>query len=200
MHKTIIAPVLYGEGETQILIVNDVTLPEPALKIWDVKLIVKDLDSHICRGKVIVQGVLHKQIVFVNKKTNLLQHHQTDIRFNGYMEVPCAEPGMELIFNKAEVKEDCGGEKIITCPELEANQNEIKNIGHYGPPPDEITCVHEKHIIEICVAVFRKEKVCLNNQCPPPNYEKGEKYHDTYVPPMQTGCGERYSRSTKPQT
>lgn len=197
MHKTVLAPVLYGEGETQILIVNDLSLPEPALKIWDVKLLIKDLTAQVCKGKVIVQGILHKQIVFVNKKTNLLQHHQADVPFSDFIEIPCAEPGMDLSFSKAKVQEDCGGEELTKCPAPKC-KNDCEDKTHFGTV-HEITCLHEKHIVDICVNVFRTEKICINDQCPPFNYEKGDKCHDIR-PTMQTGFCEWHPHNPKSQT
>ena len=56
-------PVVRGEDWKQILVVSDITLPEPAIKLDKTTKEIRDLRAHICTGKVIIQGTLHKEIL-----------------------------------------------------------------------------------------------------------------------------------------
>lgn len=160
MHKSLLVPVLYGEGQTQVLIVDNVRLPEPALKVWEVKTTIKDLTGKVCQEKFIFQGILHKQIVFVNKKTNLLQHCQKDVPFSGYMDVPCALPGMDYKFLHAVVEKECSSEQVLELPGHSFSKSEEVFEGEHLN--GKFSVVHEKHVILIKVAVFQTEKVCLD--------------------------------------
>lgn len=81
-----------AETQAQVLVDDTVELFTPAEKIDEVRAVVEDLQCHIIPGKVIFQGILHKQIFFVNKK-NTVVHQRVDIPFSGFVEVEEAQPG-----------------------------------------------------------------------------------------------------------
>ncbi|MDD2401516.1 MAG: DUF3794 domain-containing protein [Clostridia bacterium] len=159
MHKTILAPVVAGEGKTQVLVISDVCLPGPALKIWDVNVIVKDLSGQVCKGNFIFQGILHEQILFINKETDVAQHYQTDIPFSGFIDIPCALPNMCFTFLKVNILNDCGEEKHIEaegCHSGTSVNNISSSTEHYCCPQK---LIHNKYLVEVVVAVYHEEKV-----------------------------------------
>lgn len=82
-----------GENSTQILVENDVTLFTPALKIDEVTGTIRDVTVEIINDKVIIQGILHKQIFFVDT-ANLGRHQAEDIPFSLFTDIPGVIPGM----------------------------------------------------------------------------------------------------------
>ena len=207
MYKTIFVPVLYGEGETQVLVVNDESLPEPALKIWDVKVQVKNLTGQVCKGKVIFQGILHKQILYIIRKSETVRHHQVNIPFSGMIDIPCAEPYMTFKFSKVYVKESCSSEQLLH-QEYPYNQ-ECPYTSEINPSPEEAsnnvqglcpTILHEKHVIEIQAAVYKQEKIPIPYQHQPMECEKGDNYNDPRSSAMYTSCSEWKPCNSKTQT
>ena len=84
-----------GEGTKQELFENFVTLANPALKIDDITAVVKNITTHVIDDKVIIQGVIHKQIFYVG--TNNVEFHQAeDVEFSTFIDIPGALPGMDV--------------------------------------------------------------------------------------------------------
>jgi hypothetical protein len=84
-----------GENTKQELFENLVTLANPALKIDDITVVVRDLTTHVIDDKVIIQGVIHKQIFYIG--TNNIEFHQAeDIEFSTFVDIPGATPGMDV--------------------------------------------------------------------------------------------------------
>lgn len=84
-----------GENSVQTMINNEVTLAVPAVKIVDVTAEVIDLVADVIEDKVIIQGVIHKQLFYIG--TDDIEHHQAeDIPFSEFVEIPGAEPGMNV--------------------------------------------------------------------------------------------------------
>ncbi|NLW56270.1 MAG: DUF3794 domain-containing protein [Firmicutes bacterium] len=81
-----------AEATVQVLVEDTVDLFTPALKIDEIRAEVRDLRCNIIPGKVIFQGILHKQIFFVNED-NVVVHQGVDIPFSGFVEIAAAEPG-----------------------------------------------------------------------------------------------------------
>lgn len=84
-----------GENTVQTLLETDFILPVPALKVEEIVGKIQDLDIQIIDDKVIIQGVLHKQIFFVDTN-NLGRHQAEDIPFSTFVDVPGALPGMDV--------------------------------------------------------------------------------------------------------
>ena len=81
-----------AEAEGLLVLVDDtVDLFTPAEKIDEIRAVVEDLRCHIIPGKVIFQGILHKQIFFVNKR-NTVVHQRVEIPFPDLL-ILQAEPG-----------------------------------------------------------------------------------------------------------
>lgn len=84
-----------GENTRQELFERFVTLTSPAIKIDDITVTIRDLTTHVIQDKVIIQGVIHKQIFFIN--TNNIELHQAeDIEFSTFVDIPGATPGMDV--------------------------------------------------------------------------------------------------------
>lgn len=81
-----------AEAQAQVLVDDTVELFTPAIKIDEIRAVVQSLNCHVIPGKVIFQGVLHKQIFFVNGD-NTVRHQAVDIPFSGFVDIALAEPG-----------------------------------------------------------------------------------------------------------
>lgn len=91
-------PFVIGENTKQDLIVNDILLDVPAIKIKEIQASLRDLKTVAIRDKVILQGILHKQIFYVD--TNNIERHQAeDIPFSNFIDIPGTEPEHQVDFN-----------------------------------------------------------------------------------------------------
>jgi hypothetical protein len=87
-----------GEGTKQELFENLVTLVNPALKIDDITVVVRDLTTHVIDDKVIIQGIIHKQIFYVSS-SNVELHQAEDVDFSTFVDIPGATAGMDVEVN-----------------------------------------------------------------------------------------------------
>ncbi|QTL99465.1 DUF3794 domain-containing protein [Iocasia frigidifontis] len=84
-----------GENSVQTMVMNEVTLAVDAIKIVDINAEVVDLETEIIEDKVIIQGVVHKQLFYIG--VDDVEHHQAeDIPFSEFVDIPGAEPGMNV--------------------------------------------------------------------------------------------------------
>ncbi|MHB1126055.1 MAG: DUF3794 and LysM peptidoglycan-binding domain-containing protein [Bacillota bacterium] len=83
-----------GENENQIIIQTDITFPRPAKKVKEIIRRIRDLTWKIIPDKVIIEGVLHKQILFVEVNTGRVFETSVDEKFTAFVEVKGARPGM----------------------------------------------------------------------------------------------------------
>jgi hypothetical protein len=94
-------PTLYlnqvvGENSAQTLVEADLSLTTPAIKIDEIVGSIRDLTIETIRDKVIIQGILHKQIFFVDT-ANIGRHQAEDTPFSFFVDIPGATPGMNVI-------------------------------------------------------------------------------------------------------
>ncbi len=82
-----------GENTKQVLIEDEVCLEVPARKIQDILAFVTDITTEVIRGRVLIDGTIHKQIFYVGPN-DVVRHQAVDIPFTAIVEVPNAEPGM----------------------------------------------------------------------------------------------------------
>ncbi|MBO8126327.1 MAG: DUF3794 domain-containing protein [Firmicutes bacterium] len=81
-----------GTATDQILVDSIVELEQPAVKIDEIRAVIRDATCTVISNKVIFQGVLHKQIFFVREPDNIVVHQAEDIPFSGFVDVPGAAP------------------------------------------------------------------------------------------------------------
>ena len=92
---TLLLQEVVGEGTTQVLNDNFVTLDVPAIKVDEIRGEIRDVTTEVIPDKVIIQGFVHKQIFFVD--TNNVERHQAeDIHFSTFIDIPGARPGMNV--------------------------------------------------------------------------------------------------------
>jgi hypothetical protein len=94
-------PTLYlkrvvGENPTQTLVEADLTLATPAIKIDEIVGSIRDLSIETIPDKVIVQGIFHKQIFFVDT-ANIGRHQAEDTPFSFFVDIPGSVPGMNVV-------------------------------------------------------------------------------------------------------
>jgi hypothetical protein len=83
------------ENTGQILLENDFTLDTAAVKVDEIVGNVRDIEVEVIPDKVIIQGILHKQIFFVDSG-NLGRHQSEDVPFSLFVDAPGALPGMDV--------------------------------------------------------------------------------------------------------
>lgn len=98
MNPLIRAEVVIGENTRQILVERNLTLALPAIKVRNINAEVRNLVADVIADKVVIQGVLHKQIFFVGED-NIVHHQAEDIPFATFVDVPGAEPEMNVELN-----------------------------------------------------------------------------------------------------
>jgi nucleoid-associated protein YgaU len=84
-----------GENASQASIIRDVVLPRPARKIKNIDATVEHVVSTVIENKVVVEGVLHKQIFFVGD-SDVVYEVSVDERFSHFVDVPGAFPGANV--------------------------------------------------------------------------------------------------------
>ncbi len=88
-------PQVIGEDTVQTMVTSDFVLDQPALKIVDVQAHFQEVNTRILENKVIIQGILEKQIFFVGQDD--IEYHQAEeVNFSAFVDIPGAQPGMEV--------------------------------------------------------------------------------------------------------
>lgn len=90
-------PEIVGEGQGQILRRDVITLERPALKVREIVATLTNLRSNVIPGKVILQGVIRKQIFFIALADNIEYHQAQDVPFSIMIDIPGAAPGLDLV-------------------------------------------------------------------------------------------------------
>lgn len=86
-----------GENATQTSVVREVTLPGKVRKITEVDTHLRDVRGRVIENKVVVEGIIHKQIFYVDDDTGQLKEFTVqDERFVHFVDVPGAMPGMNV--------------------------------------------------------------------------------------------------------
>lgn len=89
-------PVVIGENVIQRMEVTDLSLELPAIKVRDINATIIDLETDVITDKVIIQGTIHKQIFYVGAD-NIIHHQTEEIDFSYFIDIPGAEPGMDVL-------------------------------------------------------------------------------------------------------
>ncbi len=86
---------IMGQNSQQLIVETTVTLNQPALKVDEITAVVQDILTDVITDKVIIQGILHKQIFYVGLD-NIEYHQAEDIPFSLFVDVEGAAPGMHV--------------------------------------------------------------------------------------------------------
>jgi hypothetical protein len=92
---TLLLRQVVGENTVQTLIEADVTLNTPAIKIDQIVGKILNVETEVIPDKVIIQGILHKQIFFVGID-NIERHQAEDLPFSTFVDIPGVQPGMDV--------------------------------------------------------------------------------------------------------
>ncbi|MCK9221946.1 MAG: DUF3794 domain-containing protein [Limnochordia bacterium] len=128
------AQVVVGENTRQVLLENILNLERNAIKIREIRGEVRDLVCDVICDKVIVQGVVHKQIFFVGED-NMVYHKGEDVPFSTFLDIPQAEPGMHC--------------QVEAC---------IEHIAHHLLSP---TLLQQKIVMEIFAKVTETQNIAV---------------------------------------
>ncbi len=91
-------PIVIGEEIKQDLITSDIFLNLQAIKVKEILASFRDLRTVIINNKVIVQGILHKQIFYIDQN-NMERHQAEDVQFSNFLDIPGAEPDHDVDFS-----------------------------------------------------------------------------------------------------
>jgi len=75
---------------------STVTLPQKPLKILEIVASIVNLTAEARTDQVVVKGILHKQIFFVDEAGDLLRHFREDVPFTFVKTARGARPGMNV--------------------------------------------------------------------------------------------------------
>lgn len=89
----VVASRVVCSGNRQVMVENTTELNVPALRIQDITARVQDVCTELIPNKVIIQGILHKQIYFVGPD-QIVHHQGEDVSFSTFIDVPGAQPWM----------------------------------------------------------------------------------------------------------
>lgn len=88
-------PQVAGQGSQQLIVETTVQLTNPAQKVDEITAMVRDITTDVITDKVVIQGVLHKQIFYVG--TDNVEYHQAeDVPFSLFVDTTGAAPGMNV--------------------------------------------------------------------------------------------------------
>ncbi len=91
-------PFVIGENTKQDLVVSDIELENPAIKVKDIDVTLRDIRTVVITDKVIVQGTVHKQIYYVDQN-NIERHQAEDVPFRNFLDIPGALSESSVDFN-----------------------------------------------------------------------------------------------------
>lgn len=88
----VMASRVISTNSRQILVENSVDLHRPARKVQEIQARVEGIEAEVIPNKVIVTGILHKQIFFV-AADDIVRHLGEDIPFTTFVDLPGIKPG-----------------------------------------------------------------------------------------------------------
>ena len=126
------AEVVIGENTRQVMLESNFTLFVPAVKIRDIQARVQDVTAQIIPNKIVIQGVVHKQIFFVDAN-NRVMHQSENVPFSTFIDVPGAGTNMNVQVRPV-----------------------VEHVGFIFTPP---TLLHQKVVLEIFVKVTETRQI-----------------------------------------
>lgn len=113
-----------GEDRVKRSLVETVTLPITAKKIFRILPSVRNVRAEVKEDNVIVRGIIHKQIFFVDEG-DLVRHAAEDIPFVKTVPIPGARPGQQAQVN---VNVSLENSNLIDPPSRELRQDLVLDI------------------------------------------------------------------------
>jgi len=107
-----------GEDTVRRTISPTVTLPITARKVFRIKPSVRNVTAEIRTDTVILRGIIHKQIFFVDEG-ELVRHASEDVPFSLTVDIPGADSGMDVQFRVKVFLDDF---ELIDPPSKELRQ------------------------------------------------------------------------------
>lgn len=89
----VLAKRVVAAGNRQVLVESITDLTVPAQKVHEIQARVCEISCEVIPNKVIVQGLIHKQVFFVGPD-DVVHHQAEDIPFTTFVDVPGALPSM----------------------------------------------------------------------------------------------------------
>jgi len=91
----VMASRVIATNERQVLVENVAELTRPAQKIQEIQARVEDVAVEVIPNKVVVTGILHKQIFFVGDD-DIVRHMGEDIPFTTFVDLPGITPNDQV--------------------------------------------------------------------------------------------------------
>ena len=116
----VMASRVIASNDRQVLVENVADLNRPARKIQEIQARVDNVNVEVITGKVIINGLLHKQIFYV-ADDDIVRHQGEDIPFTTFVDLPGIQPGNSVTISP--IVEHVGFELIdkIGCHDGEDN-------------------------------------------------------------------------------
>lgn len=168
-------PEVIGRNRCQTLVESVIPFPSryPAVEIKDIHKEVRNLIVHVCKDKVLINGILHKNINYKTFEGNMdyglcddkydsfygsVRHVAVNIPFACFIEIPGAQPGDDYQIEFAGVEECCEVDILEEpFPVSKLNVLAYKRL-------------REKEIVKIDIKVLRPVQITIKpehcNICP----------------------------------
>ncbi|ADL11626.1 DUF3794 domain-containing protein [Acetohalobium arabaticum] len=91
-------PVLVEEGNAQEMLVTEFELVESAKQVKSVDSVIKNLNCEIIEDRVIVEGKIHKQILYIAEE-DLVRYQKEEFEFSTLLSLPGVKPRMDVRIN-----------------------------------------------------------------------------------------------------
>ena len=95
-----------GEDTQQVKVLNEIAFPVQIRKIWDTMAEVRDVEINVIKDKVIVEGIVHKQIFYVSDENKIVDgikyqkgevfELSVDEPFIAHVDIPGTRPGFHV--------------------------------------------------------------------------------------------------------
>jgi len=144
--RTIKVENALGVGQRQVNILANIFTPEKARKIAKVDAELRDLEGEAIPNKVIVKGVLHKQIYFVSEVDDQLREMSVDEPFTEFIHIDGVRKG-DVVDVRGRI-EFVNVEAKDTPPTCNWRQTAVLEIRAKVTETEEITVVTAVHGVE----------------------------------------------------
>jgi LysM repeat protein len=178
-----------GERSVQVVVKDEFTVPEPKpdpAKIISIDKTVKVTNVEIIKNKVIIDGQLNLQIVYVAALPDQPVHHtHAQLTFTQFVEIPGAEPGMtararvEVEDIKATIDPGCvGGYEVAAVLQITVKVTETKEVSVLVEPPAGVEAEIKKLRVEEVIGEGKMQSVVSGKSQVPPEKPPVDKVLD----------------------